>query len=124
MYSFIVKKLFNKDKPEEAGVSVEVVKPETPKELFDKAVTEVVRKNLRDSLSAQLIEMCYTEEELKQTKKAVEVYGEQVHGQRMPEVREKYPLAQGVYVGLSGGFYSFKPFFSYNKFLDNLIEEV
>ena len=55
--------------------SIVIEKEKTPEELFDKAVQRVIFEEQSKALKKQLSEMCYTEEQIKQTKAAIDKYG-------------------------------------------------
>jgi hypothetical protein len=69
MIKFNIKTLFNKSKPEETSVTLtaELEKPETPKEIFDKAVASVVKANLSSSVLDALFILVYGQEAYDQT---------------------------------------------------------
>ena len=69
MIKFNIKALFNKSKPEETSVTLtaEVEKPETPKEIFDKAVAAVVKEHIEISVSEALFILVHGQEAWDQT---------------------------------------------------------
>lgn len=128
MFKFIINKIFNKDKPEDVCVSIEVIKPKTSKELFDDAVHKVIKDTLRGSLNTQLIEMCYSEEEVRDTKAAIEKYGSRMRLDKLGEVKSEFSeliselvyqlsnyASQDVKISLT---------FNYDKFLNRLLKGV
>ena len=126
MFEFIINKVFSKESPENSFVTVEITKPPTPKELFDKAVSKVVQDTLRDSLDVQLTEMCYTSVEVSQTKRAIAEFGSYHGTSKMTEIKTKYPSVVWGCHGSSphSSTYVIKLTFSYQKFLDKLLSGV
>jgi hypothetical protein len=88
--------------------------------LFNDAVKEVVKKKLHDKILDQLCEMCYTEEEVIETKKAIKYYNE---NKDADNIAAKFPKAifivsYGIVVTRTPGIV-----FNMDKFIDNIIED-
>lgn len=76
----IITKLFkDPESIDQSTVEFTVTPPEkTKQELFDKAVQEVVNRRLTAQIRKELTEMCYSEEELADTKGAKAAKGKKV----------------------------------------------
>ena len=68
MLKFIPNIFRSKDKYADSGMSFGVEIPEkTREELFDKAVNDVVKRELRKILYKEMAELCYSPEQISQT---------------------------------------------------------
>lgn len=121
MIKFILRKIFNKDKPEDTAVSLEVVKPKSSKKVYDEAVAQVIKEKMRGDLSNQLIEMCYTTEQVRDTNQAIEKYGSRPSEEQLYYLFKEFPKAiQGINRGWGSGEVVLN--FNYTLFLDKLLE--
>ena len=89
MIKFIVN-LIKGDSTEDTSVSLETKVIKTKKELFDDAVKEVMIRNIEKDVGDALIDLCYTEEEIKQTEEAARKHEE---GQTFHALCIEYPKA-------------------------------
>jgi len=104
----IINNLFNDpERIEESNIEIQVENTrefETPEktkqELFDEAVLEVLKSKHCKIIRQQLIEMCYSDEEVEQTKQAQDYFSKEEDPDR-EALRMKYP--HSVWVS-SGGY--------------------
>ena len=85
MIKFITK-LFGTESNEKARIEVQV---ETRQQTIDSAIKSVQKREITE----QMVDMCYSEEELKQTKKAIAEYGVSLSKRKYKEALKKYPKA-------------------------------
>ncbi len=129
MIKFITK-LIKGDRPEETAITLEVeVLPLSIKEIFDNAVKAQVSKDIEHQLELAISELCYTEEELKDTEAAILKY--HVEGMRTLINREQkvqclldYPQAIIISPRYQDGLHEIRLGFNYNRFLARLTEQV
>lgn len=127
MIKFILKLFEEPEKIEESTVDVEVGYPEKDKEtLFNEAVKQVVKEKIYSKIKNEMIEMCYTEEEIEHTKAYAREreelkmkYPSQCEGytEAMSALDKKYPKRVYNY----GRGYDL--YFNLRRFIDRLIEK-
>jgi len=96
----------------------------TKQELFDEAVLEVLKSKHCKIIRQQLIEMCYSDEEVEQTKQAQDYFSKEEDPDR-EALRMKYPHSVWVSSGgYSGRSYSYPCLeFNLDKFIYKLLED-
>ena len=120
MIKFIVN-LIKGDSTEDTSVSLETKVIKTKKELFDDAVKEVMIRNIEKDVGDALIDLCYTEEEIKQTEEAA---SKQKEGQTFASLCIEYPKAITQTLRMSsGGSEVFYLLFSFQLLKRKLAEE-
>lgn len=122
----IAKKFFTSpEQIEDSKVEFVVEIPEKTKtELFDEAVKKVIREKLRETLKDELREMCYEEEQIRQTKLALEENGGYVNvsESNVAALLEKFPKTQ---ISISSrGPARIELEFNLNNFVDKLLDSV
>jgi len=115
----IITKLFkDPESIDQSTVEFTVTPPEkTKQELFDKAVQEVVNSHLTAQISKELAEMCYSEEELADTKGAKAA---QDRGVARDEIVSTFPKAIYYTDYVCGRQYGAR--FVLDLFIDKLLE--
>ena len=119
----IITKLFTSpDKIKDSSIDV-VIDPEiSVQEVFDKAVKRVTSDMLVGKISEDMVNMCYTKEEIEQTEAAIEEYGEGSVTDIQSDVLKKYPNAIMVYnPNYSGYSYNLSLPFSLSRFANRVV---
>src|SRR5690606_32213571 len=97
----------------------------TKEELFDDAVRQLVKQKLKSNIKEQLIEMCYTKEEVAATKAAIAANPDSDkilnYISVLRKTAEDFPHAQIIQDGYTNsGWFGLE--FDFDKFVNNIIE--
>jgi len=116
-----IKKLFNTSPSlvDDSKIEFKVEAPQlTREELFDDAVKQVIRSKVREAIKEQLIDMCYSDEVVTQTRAAIVESNKS--GATMEEIAKTFPKA----VIYRNSFWSeFRLTFDLDALLRKLVED-
>ena len=119
MFKFITNVFNTKEDYSASNIEVTLdIEPLSKEGLFDEAVKAVVERRIKDVVTKQMTEMCYTKEELEQTEAA-----RAEHSKRKEPVttlRAQYPKA--IYYS-SQYSYGFRAPFDLSRFIDRVIKD-
>ena len=113
---FITKLFTDPEKIEDSSIQVDLeIQDKTKTDLFNESVQEVLVSKLVEGFYTELVESCYDDEVVKQTKEAMDA------GYRYSIDYDKYPKANIRYGNGGGKFYGLE--FNLTKFLTDLVKQ-
>lgn len=121
----VIKKFFNTVyKVDESSVEFVVqVEEKTKQQLFDDAVKEVVKSKLSAAIFDQMTDMCYSKEQLDDTKAAIQDNCDCRTCDTVSLDRLKGKFPNMVYTIFGFGSYSIGTPFDLSRFVDKLLED-